>query len=55
MKSNVPYSYQISPPLNFRPPGRELGPEIKGGSKIKGSEFGTEKRGGAKIKGRIGI
>ena len=50
--SVVPYSHQISPPLNFRPPrgakikGSELGTEIRGGAKIKGNELGTENWGG---------
>ena len=47
-KMSIPYSHQISPPLNFRPPklgeGRKLkgtnwAPKIWGGAKIKGSEF----------------
>ena len=47
-KIEIPYSHQISPPLNFRPPGTE----IRGGAKIKGNELGTENwGGGAKIKG----
>ena len=37
----IPYSNKIWPPLNFR----ELGTEIRGGAKIKGSELGTENRG----------
>ena len=35
----LPYSHQISPPLNFR------------GAKIKGSELGTENKGERKLKG----
>ena len=53
----LPYSHQISPPLNFRPPG---GPKLKGanwapklgeGRKLKGANW-APKIGGAKIKGR---
>ena len=53
----IPYSHQISPLLDFRPPGvakikgTELGTEIWGGAKIKGSELGTENRGERKLKG----
>ena len=51
VKNNIPYSHQISPPLNFCPPG---GRKLKGanwepklGAKIKGNELGTENwRGG---------
>ena len=52
----LPYFHQISPPLNFRPPG---GLKLKGanwepkfgeGRKLKGANW-APKIGGAKIKG----
>ena len=52
----LPYSHQISPPLNFRPPGgRKLKganwePKLGEGRKLKGTNW-APKIGGAKIKG----
>ena len=54
--SDIPYSHQISPPLNFRPPGvRKLKganwePKLGEGRKLKGTNW-APKIGGAKIKG----
>ena len=56
MKHCIPYSHQISPPLNFRPPGeRKLkganwAPELGEGRKLKGANW-APKIEGAKIKG----
>ena len=53
---SLPYSNQISPPLNFRPPrGRKLkganwAPKLVEGRKLKGANW-APKIGGAKIKG----
>ena len=52
----LPYSHQILPPLNFRPPGgRKLKganwePKLGEGRKLKGTNW-APKLGGAKIKG----
>ena len=57
-RNNVlPYSHQISPPLNFRPPGgRKLKganwePKLGEGRKLKGTNWAPKIGGGAKIKG----